>query len=38
MKRDISLKLLFPHGKDLIEIVKNIGILVQGQKEELNME
>lgn len=33
MKRDISLKLHSPHGKDLIKIMKNIAILIQGHKK-----
>lgn len=38
IKRDISLKLLSLHGKDLIKMMKNITILIQGQNKELNIE
>lgn len=39
MKRGISLKLLSPHDKDLIKIMKNTATLIQGQKKKvLNME
>lgn len=34
MRRDTALKLLSPHGENLIKMMKNVAIPVQGQKKE----
>lgn len=33
MRRDTALKLLSPHGENLIKMMKNVAIPVQGQKK-----
>lgn len=34
MRRDTALKLLSPHGENLIEMMNYVAIHVQGQKEK----